>query len=81
MGAAAKKSKSDFEEELLRIEAHYSGEKPLKIGKLDFVTNEEGREYLRKLIYDITLMYDLWFTKEKFEKPDDIGKDTTKTEE
>lgn len=75
LGAAAKKSKSDFEEELLRIQAHYTGKEPLKFDELDFGMQDPEKSYLRKLIYDIILMYDLWFTEENFVKWTDIAKE------
>ena len=60
---AAKKSKADFMGELERIRAHQS-EKEIDF-TLGGVLKEENM--IRKLIYDMVLVYDLWFDKDREE--------------
>lgn len=58
----AKKSEADFLMELERIKAHQKKEK----GKIDFSLGGKLDEAMqRKLIYDMVIVYDLWFAEEK----------------
>lgn len=58
---AAKRGQTDFEIELERIKAHYKD--PNGMGELDFdLSGKIGKEAQRKLIYDMVMVYDLWFS-------------------
>ena len=58
---AAKKGQTDFEIELERIKAHYKD--PNGMGELNLdLSGEIEKETQRKLIYDMVMVYDLWFS-------------------
>ncbi len=57
---SAKKSRTDFDKEIKRIKAHQ------KDKEIDFSLNESlEEEQQRKLIYDMMIVYDLWFSDKK----------------
>lgn len=74
LAVSAKRSEADFRSELERISAHQKVEKPED--KVDFTlgglldAEDAGRkkelmDIQRKLIYDMAIVYDLWFNDEK----------------
>lgn len=64
---AAKRSQLSFEMELERIQAHYKNSK--EKGILDISLHGMlKKEEQRKLVYDMVMVYDLWFTEEDTEE-------------
>lgn len=56
LAEAAKYSRSRFQTEIKRIQAH--SEKEISIDEAQF----QGEKTLRSLVYDMVIMYDLWFS-------------------
>ena len=74
LAVSTKRSKADFRSELERISAHQKVEKPgdkvdFTLGGLlddkDAGRRKELMDIQRKLIYDMSIVYDLWFNDEK----------------
>ena len=74
LAVSAKRSEADFRSELERISAHQKAEK--QEDKVDFTLGgllddkdaERKKELMdiqRKLIYDMAIVYDIWFNDEK----------------
>ncbi len=61
---SAKKSEADFNSELERIRAHQL-DKPIDFSLGGALGDEENKSIIRRLIYDIALVYDLWFEDDR----------------
>ena len=61
----AKKSISSLKMEWNRIRAHSSDETLLSFEETKRMLKIEDEEKLRNLIYDITIVYDLWFAEKE----------------
>lgn len=65
LAEAAKYSQSRFEMEIKRIQAHSEEEISLNAGQF------QGEKTFRSLIYDMVIMYDLWFSSHAQEEQSD----------
>ena len=76
LALSAKKSAADFKSELERICAHQLEKKKKIDFSLDGLLNDEMQ---RKLIYDMVIVYDIWFDREetKDENADPEGQDVS----
>lgn len=76
LALSAKKSAADFKSELERICAHQLEKKKKIDFSLDGLLNDEMQ---RKLIYDMVIVYDIWFDREetKDENADPEGQDAS----
>ncbi len=79
LAISAKKSAADFKSELERIRAHQPDDKPDK--KIDFsLGGRLNDEMQKKLIYDMVIVYDLWFAQDETKTAEDQDESMEKGE-